>query len=341
MKSRHTAKGPPSAQPRRVDIYIDTIGFDLRSLQVFLTVCETGNMTVAATTLGLTQPAISQVVANLERHVGEQLLDRGLRPLVLTVAGDLLRERAANLLESARQVVPAIQMATRKPLPSVRIGLLDSIAPLLTTPLATMLQSQATQLVIWSGLAFDHRADLVQRKLNMIVTSDALEDLDGFDRFLLLEEPFVKVVPSTEPSLRFKSIRETSDALPLIRYTGRSHIGQSVEQHLRRLGLHLPRQFEFDTTDQVIKLVENGIGWAITTPICLMQATTHMSRLSIEPLQRPGFRRRIFLVSHQNELGELPRTVAAIATRACKTTYEPQLLAMMPWLRDSLKVATR
>jgi DNA-binding transcriptional LysR family regulator len=39
--------------------------FDLRSLEIFLAVCEAGAMAVAARKLGLTQPAVSIAVAEL------------------------------------------------------------------------------------------------------------------------------------------------------------------------------------------------------------------------------------------------------------------------------------
>ena len=61
----------------------DALPFDLRGLEIFLAVCDAGTMAVAARRLGLTQPAMSQSVADLERRIGVQLFDRGTRPLAL------------------------------------------------------------------------------------------------------------------------------------------------------------------------------------------------------------------------------------------------------------------
>ena len=67
---------------------------DSRSLEVFVAVAETANLSSAAQRLGLTQPAVSRVIHRLESQLGSTLLDRQSRPLRLTQAGVVLRERA-------------------------------------------------------------------------------------------------------------------------------------------------------------------------------------------------------------------------------------------------------
>jgi hypothetical protein len=58
-----------------------SLGFDLRALQVFATVCELRNMTLAAKRLGMTQPAVSYTIKQLEDVMGVKLIDRNRRPL--------------------------------------------------------------------------------------------------------------------------------------------------------------------------------------------------------------------------------------------------------------------
>lgn len=77
---------------------------DLRRLRVFAAVAEGGSFTAAATALFLTQPAVSQQMAILEREVGVPLLVRVPRGIQLTDAGRLLAERAARLLAEAGEI---------------------------------------------------------------------------------------------------------------------------------------------------------------------------------------------------------------------------------------------
>ena len=50
-----------------------------RDLQVFFAVVQCGSMLKAATELGVTQPAVSEVIADLEDAFGVRLLDRSPR----------------------------------------------------------------------------------------------------------------------------------------------------------------------------------------------------------------------------------------------------------------------
>lgn len=79
-----------------------------RRLEIFLTVVEEGGFTAAADTLGMSQPAVSQAVAELERDLGAVLFHRLGRSVVLTPAGEALLEPARQTrrdLVIARSVV--------------------------------------------------------------------------------------------------------------------------------------------------------------------------------------------------------------------------------------------
>ena len=57
---------------------------ELKQLRVLQAVGETGSFSAAADRLDYTQPAVSKIVATLERQLGTTLVDRGIRPLRLT-----------------------------------------------------------------------------------------------------------------------------------------------------------------------------------------------------------------------------------------------------------------
>ena len=62
----------------------------VRAIRVLCEVGAQGSFSLAARELGMTQSAVSQHVAALERAVGLPLVDRGTRPLELTGAGAVL-----------------------------------------------------------------------------------------------------------------------------------------------------------------------------------------------------------------------------------------------------------
>ena len=70
----------------------------LRGVRVLCAVDAHGSFTAAARELGLTQSAVSQHVATLERHLDVSLVDRGSRPAGLTEAGHALARHGRSLL---------------------------------------------------------------------------------------------------------------------------------------------------------------------------------------------------------------------------------------------------
>jgi DNA-binding transcriptional LysR family regulator len=80
----------------------------LRQFEVFLAVAKAGSFRAAAEAMHLSQPALSQHVAEMERELGTRLFDRLGRKIALTEAGRILEEHALRLfasLASAREAV--------------------------------------------------------------------------------------------------------------------------------------------------------------------------------------------------------------------------------------------
>jgi DNA-binding transcriptional LysR family regulator len=88
----------------------------LRQFEVFLAVARAQSFRRAAETLHLSQPALSQHVAELERALGARLLDRLGRRVALTEAGRILEDHALRVfstLASARETIGELSGITR------------------------------------------------------------------------------------------------------------------------------------------------------------------------------------------------------------------------------------
>lgn len=293
-----------------------SLPFDLRSLEIFLAVAEAGAMSQAARALGLTQPAVSLAIAELERRLGFSLFDRTVRPLAVTVAGGLLRQRASALLAEARQIGPLLRETEHGKLPLIRVGLVDSLARVLTPTLTGFLAEHADEVAILSGLTASHASDLITRRLDLFLGVDDLEDWAGLERWPLAREPYVLALPAgCEAPRTVGALLKLSKTLPLIRFSSRSQTGLEIEAHLRRLGLEAPRGFEFDTPYGVTAMVAAGQGFAVTTPLCIAEAALPAPRLVTAPLPGPKITRRLTLVARHRELGRIPRTLGEVARR--------------------------
>ena len=74
---------------------------EIRALENFLAVAREQNITAAAESLHISQPALSTQLKAMETELGKQLLIRGVkgsRKVILTEEGMILRKRAEEIL---------------------------------------------------------------------------------------------------------------------------------------------------------------------------------------------------------------------------------------------------
>ncbi len=317
----------------------ERLPFELRSLEIFLAVCETGGMAAAARFLDLTQPAVSQAIADIEARSGVVLFDRAVRPLGLTPAGWLLRQRASALMADALQIAPMLRETRKGKLPLVRVGLVNSLSRTLTAPLAGFLMECAEQNAILLGLTAFHASALMTRRIDMILGVDELVDVDGLERWPLLSEPYVVLLPrSLMEEIECPQMDQLAASAPLIRFSARSKTGAEIDNHLRRLRLDIPRRQEFDTPYGVTAAVAAGLGWAITTVLCVIEAGLPLDDMRLASLPAPGLRRHLTLVARSTELGALPRQTAALAVEILQQKCRPFIAQQCPWMGDQFAI---
>ena len=98
----------------------------LRDLHVFSAVLRFGSMAKAASHLGITQPAISQAIADLEAVLNVRLLDRGPRGVSPTPFGEALLKRTAEAFDALQQGVRDIDFLNDPGSGDVWIGASES-----------------------------------------------------------------------------------------------------------------------------------------------------------------------------------------------------------------------
>ena len=101
---------------------------DVRLLQTFREVAMRGSFSLAAEELGFTQPAVSQHLARLERHLGVKVLERTARGVKLTPAGEALLAETEGVLSSVRQAERAAKAAGGVVATRLRLGAFPSAA---------------------------------------------------------------------------------------------------------------------------------------------------------------------------------------------------------------------
>lgn len=91
---------------------------ELRQLRAFVAVADTGSFTEGATTLGMSQAAVSRTIAALERELGARLLQRTTRQVSVTAAGTRVLTRARRILDE----VAALERSVTEAPGELRVG---------------------------------------------------------------------------------------------------------------------------------------------------------------------------------------------------------------------------
>ncbi|MBJ3774668.1 LysR family transcriptional regulator [Acuticoccus mangrovi] len=315
--------------------------FDIRAIRIFLTVADAGGMTAAGRRLGLTQSSVSQAIATLEEAAGVALFDRNQRPIGLTPAGAVLRDRGAALIAAASDAFLAVAGGTGRPA-SLTLAMAESVANTVGPALVSRMAHAADRWRIWSGISPDHQAALLSHQVDMIVSaSGELDGVEGLEHHALVTEPFVLVFARDQAP---DDAGEAVDlarlaARPFVRYSQRSAIGRQIERQLTRLGLELPFHAEFDTATGQLAAVAAGMGWSLTTPLCLAQEAARLDALHIAPMPRGRFSRTMSLLARRGEHGTLTAAVADTIRAILSADVLGPLLARYPFLGPALLVA--
>lgn len=109
----------------------------LRHLQIFKTVCEKMSVTAAAEALGMTQPAVSIAVRELEGFYGVRLFDRIGRKIYLTEPGRRLQADAEAILSRFAASLESIRGGAGES--ACRIGANATVAECFLAPLLSAL----------------------------------------------------------------------------------------------------------------------------------------------------------------------------------------------------------
>jgi len=96
---------------------------------------------------GLHEPAVSQVIADLEHALGVSLLDRSPQGVKPTIYGDALMKGGAAAFDDLRQTIREIEFLANPTSGEVRIGCPETVAALMT-PVVERLSGQHPGIVL-------------------------------------------------------------------------------------------------------------------------------------------------------------------------------------------------
>lgn len=182
----------------------------LRDLHIFFAVVQWGGMAKAASHLAISQPAVSEAIANLEDVLRVRLLDRNPRGVAPTVYGQTLIKHGQVVFDELRQGIRDIEFLANPTAGEVRIASQDLVAAGLLPATIDRLSRRYPQIIVRlveanpSILEFrELRERNVDLALARIPGTFAAEDLDIEPLF---EDPHFVVAGARSPWARRRRI---------------------------------------------------------------------------------------------------------------------------------------
>ncbi len=303
---------------------------DMNAVQIFLVVAEEGSMSAAAARLGISQSGASQTVRMLEETLGVVLINRNTRPMTLTPFGLALKNRGTVLSEAILNLKAQVVEAGKGIKPDLRIGLVDSFASTCGSAFAKQLLGKVSQLSVKTGLSPLQGERLLSRDLDLIISSDPLTDANNVVRYKIFSEKYFVITPKERrvAPKNIQDIRLLANILPVVRFNHHSQVGMQIDRQLRALEVRVSNRLELDTADALTSMVAQGIGWAVTTPLCFLQAAASAKEVDAYFIPELNLERSLYLICRQNEYEALFSGACTIAQNVITESLLPRLRAL-------------
>ena len=237
---------------------------ETRHLRAFLKIADTGSISRAAESLGLSQPSLSQQLLRLEDEVGVQLFRRTPRGVIVTEAGRVFQEHARQILRAESQALEDVRQLRAGASGQAILAVPPSVARQVGVPLVSLLASESPEITVRLVESFTGNIrgwlERGQVDLGLLHDQGPLRNLSA--RRLLSEELVLAGPPGTFVEGENVPLDRLRD-YPLIAPGPQHGLRQVIEHESARLGAAFRIVQEIDALGQIVALAAAGQGYAI------------------------------------------------------------------------------
>jgi DNA-binding transcriptional LysR family regulator len=302
---------------------------NLHRLDIFVSVAQTGSMSAAAEKFGLTQPAVSQAIRKLEELSGFELFDRSIRPPKLTLRGATFLNDAMAVVESIRRLEVGVRFGESAPLPTLRIGMLNSFASTLGPFVIKALQDSAVHWYVDTGFAASRIITLLDRRFDFIITADETKPPPGVIATPLFSEPYRIVLPSSLHARTDRLVKILSE-MNMIRFGRDPNMMSRIDHWLSGAGIQPPKRYHLDTIEGTVQMVSEGIGWSLLPPLAVFRLIERGEAIKTFKFPGKAIRRTVSMVSREGEGVHIAERIRSVAVGLLKERYLPSVKNNMP-----------
>lgn len=216
----------------------------MRHLRVIAALAELKLVARVAEALGVTQPAVSKQIAELEKIVGVPVVTRDRNMLYLTPIGSRLADHAKQALGQLDRAAFDIEAMASGVSGSVSIGVVSSVAPTLLPGTIALFKRSTPQasVSVSEGHFVELLPELEAGALDVLIARIwQPQELPGIDQMTLFSEPVVVVAGRNHPLAQSEDLMWSNvAAFPWILPQANSVARQAVDALFAANGLATP-----------------------------------------------------------------------------------------------------
>ena len=247
---------------------------NLDQLQTFAQVIKQGSFSSAGTTLGLTQPAVSLQIRQLERSLNVKLIERVAKRIRPTAAGTVLLEHHRRINAAVDEALNDMASHSSDIMGNVLIGTGATACIHLLPPI--LREMKYTYPLLNVGVRTGNTGDMV-RAVEENRLDIALITLPAAGRNVLitplLQDEFVAIFPATHPDLPAELSPGALRDYPLVVFESGSSTRLLIDSWFQQAGITSSPIMELGSIEAIKEMVAAGLGFSIVPRMSLAAHT--------------------------------------------------------------------
>jgi DNA-binding transcriptional LysR family regulator len=282
---------------------------NLNHLHTFAYVIQHGSFSAAAERLGLTQPAVSLHIRQLEARLNLRLIERVGKRVKPTSAGATLLEHISRIDAVVEEALLDLSSHAQGITGQVAIGTGATACIHLLPPLLQTLRRQFPALDVRVSTG---NTDRILRAVEENRLDLALVTLPAAGRSLsvtpLLEDEFVAIFSADHPDIPQTLTPESLSRVPLVVFETGSSTRLLIDEWYLQAGLRVKPVMELGSIEAIKEMVAVGLGYSLV-PRMSVAAAHHRRGLQVHALTPPLHRTLGLVLRQDKPLGKALRQV--------------------------------
>jgi DNA-binding transcriptional LysR family regulator len=260
---------------------------DLRQIEAFKAVVETGTVSRAALLLNMSQPQISKQIVHMEADSGLKLFDRFKGRLAPTANGLKLYEEVGRIFAGLLQIENAVEAIRREKQGRLAVGVIPALSgPFIERVTRSFLNAQSGVFCAVEQLPSEWIVErIISRRIDVGLVN-SIADSPYVTHEPLMTHPLVLIAEAGH-ALAAKTVVEPDDldGVDFIAFDPVADIGNQVASMFARYKIEPKIVLSANVAPTVCELVALGLGVSL-----------------VHPLSLSGFERRLVARRFQPEL---------------------------------------